>query len=126
MQYLISEQTPNIKLPSIEKNRITLRIMYNGVDGGLSCSFAFNGSSVFLFRNFVSSKEKTFALSSLALNPRKVIPVRPNFIIKEILTYVSISFMVSTGGLEPPQLSPHAPQACVSTIPPRRHIRLLY
>ena len=122
MQYLISEQTPNIKLPSIEKNRITLRIMYNGVDGGLSCSFAFNGSSVFLFRNFVSSKEKTFALSSLALNPRKVIPVRPNFIIKEILTYVSISFMVSTGGLEPPQLSPHAPQACVSTIPPHRHI----
>ena len=28
---------------------------------------------------------------------------------------------MSTGGLEPPQLSPHAPQACVSTIPPHRH-----
>lgn len=27
---------------------------------------------------------------------------------------------MSTGGLEPPQLSPHAPQACVSTIPPHR------
>ena len=30
--------------------------------------------------------------------------------------------MVSTGGLEPPQLAPHAPQACVSTIPPHRLI----
>ena len=30
-------------------------------------------------------------------------------------------FYLSTGGLEPPQLSPHAPQACVSTIPPHRH-----
>ena len=29
--------------------------------------------------------------------------------------------VMSTGGLEPPQLSPHAPQACVSTIPPHRH-----
>ena len=29
---------------------------------------------------------------------------------------------MSTGGLEPPQLSPHAPQACVSTIPPHRLI----
>ena len=28
---------------------------------------------------------------------------------------------MSTGGLEPPQISPHAPQACASTIPPRRH-----
>lgn len=28
--------------------------------------------------------------------------------------------LMSTGGLEPPQLSPHAPQACVSTIPPHR------
>ena len=28
---------------------------------------------------------------------------------------------MSTGGVEPPQLSPHAPQACVSTIPPHRH-----
>ena len=27
---------------------------------------------------------------------------------------------MSTGGLEPPQISPHAPQACASTIPPRR------
>ena len=32
--------------------------------------------------------------------------------------------MVSTGGLEPPRLSPHAPQACMSTIP--SHRRLLY
>ena len=29
---------------------------------------------------------------------------------------------MSTGGLEPPQVSPHAPQACASTIPPRRHL----
>ena len=29
---------------------------------------------------------------------------------------------MSTGGLEPPQISPHAPQACASTIPPRRQI----
>ena len=34
--------------------------------------------------------------------------------------------MVSTGGLEPPQLSPHAPQACVSTIPPHRLVFYLY
>lgn len=32
---------------------------------------------------------------------------------------------MSTGGVEPPQLSPHAPQACVSTIPPHRHSGLL-
>ncbi len=31
-------------------------------------------------------------------------------------------FYMSTGGLEPPQLSPHAPQACVSTIPPHRQV----
>ena len=30
--------------------------------------------------------------------------------------------MVSMGGLEPPQLAPHAPQACVSTIPPHRPV----
>ncbi len=34
--------------------------------------------------------------------------------------------MVSTGGLEPPQLSPHAPQACVSTIPPHRLVFFKY
>jgi len=34
----------------------------------LSCSLALNGSSVFLFRDFVSFKEKTFALRSLALS----------------------------------------------------------
>ena len=28
--------------------------------------------------------------------------------------------MVSMGGLEPPRISPHAPQACTSTIPPHR------
>ena len=33
---------------------------------------------------------------------------------------------MSTGGLEPPQLSSHAPQACVSTIPPHRHGILLF
>ena len=30
------------------------------------------------------------------------------------------------GRLELPQLSPHAPQACVSTIPPRQHKTALY
>ena len=30
--------------------------------------------------------------------------------------------MVSMGGLEPPRISPHAPQTCTSTIPPLRHI----
>jgi hypothetical protein len=29
--------------------------------------------------------------------------------------------MVSRGGLEPPQIAPHAPQTCASTIPPPRH-----
>lgn len=29
---------------------------------------------------------------------------------------------MSTGGLEPPRLSPHAPQACMSTIPSHRQI----
>ena len=33
--------------------------------------FAFNGSTVFLFRNFVSSKEKTFALCSQVAKPPK-------------------------------------------------------
>ena len=28
---------------------------------------------------------------------------------------------MSMGGLEPPRISPHAPQACTSTIPPHRH-----
>ena len=36
-------------------------------------------------------------------------------------SYESSKNKMSTGGLEPPQLSPHAPQACVSTIPPHRH-----
>lgn len=27
---------------------------------------------------------------------------------------------MSMGGLEPPQIAPHAPQACTSTIPPHR------
>lgn len=34
----------------------------------LSCSFAFNGSTDFLFTSFACSKEKSFALSSLALD----------------------------------------------------------
>ena len=34
----------------------------------LSCSLALNGSAVFLFRSKASSKEKTFALRSLALS----------------------------------------------------------
>ena len=29
---------------------------------------------------------------------------------------------MSKGGLEPPQISPHAPQACASTVPPLRLI----
>ena len=31
-----------------------------------------------------------------------------------------IKSKMSTGGLEPPRLSPHAPQACMSTIPSHR------
>ena len=32
---------------------------------------------------------------------------------------------MSEMGLEPTQISPHAPQACASTVPPLRHIREL-
>ncbi len=32
---------------------------------------------------------------------------------------------MSMGGLEPPRISPHAPQTCTSTIPPHRHEILL-
>ena len=35
-------------------------------------------------------------------------------------TVPAFVFKMSMGGLEPPQLSPHAPQACVSTVPPHR------
>ena len=28
---------------------------------------------------------------------------------------------MSMGGLEPPRITPHAPQTCTSTIPPHRH-----
>ncbi len=38
---------------------------------------------------------------------------------------LDLFFMVSTGGLEPPQLAPHAPQACMSTIPSHRHINFI-
>lgn len=33
---------------------------------------------------------------------------------------------MSMGGVEPPQLSPHAPQACMSTIPSHRHLYLIF
>ena len=39
--------------------------------GGLSCSLALNVPSVFVFVNFVHSKQKTSALRSLALEPNK-------------------------------------------------------
>lgn len=29
------------------------------------------------------------------------------------------------GGLEPPQIAPHAPQACASTIPPHRRFNYI-
>lgn len=32
--------------------------------------------------------------------------------------------MVREGGLEPPHLTAHAPQTCVSTIPPSAHLKL--
>ena len=38
----------------------------------------------FSFQKLVSFKEKTFALSSLALNPRQVIKAHPITIIKEV------------------------------------------
>jgi len=37
---------------------------------GVSCSFAFNVSTDFLFTSFACSKESSFALSSLALEPQ--------------------------------------------------------
>ena len=36
-----------------------------------------------------------------------------------------IVLKLSVGGLEPPQISPHAPQTCASTIPPHRHLVLV-
>ena len=33
--------------------------------------------------------------------------------------------LMSMGGLEPPRISPHAPQTCTSTIPPHRLINSL-
>src|SRR5215510_8300935 len=34
--------------------------------------------------------------------------------------------LVPRGGLEPPRISPHAPQTCVSAIPPPRHSTKFY
>ena len=56
---------------------------------GLSCSFAFNGTTVFLFRNFVSFKEKTFALSSLAFEPC------PNFVRRGSSSLVQLSYCLT-------------------------------
>ena len=39
---------------------------------------------------------------------------------------LSLVFLVSVGGLEPPQISPHAPQTCASTVPPHRHFHLIF
>ena len=49
-----------------------------------------------------------------------------NITLKEISqkTGIKIQYLMnklSMGGLEPPQISPHAPQTCASTIPPHRH-----
>ena len=41
-------------------------------------------------------------------------------------TVPAFVFKMSMGGLEPPQVTPHAPQTCASTIPPHRHIFLLF
>lgn len=37
--------------------------------------------------------------------------------------HVSRMILVPKAGLEPARLSPHAPQTCVSAIPPLRHLR---
>ena len=64
---------------------------------GLSCSFALNVSAVFLFRNFVPFKETTFALCSLALEPRQ------DFVLWRVLVLFQIIYQNKkrTKGLEP-------------------------
>ncbi len=42
-------------------------------------------------------------------------------VLKRIMALSLFFLMVSVGGLEPPQIAPHAPQTCASTIPPHRH-----
>ena len=49
----------------------------------VSCSFAFNVSSVFVFTNCVCSKQKTFALSSLARFSPSVLIHRLKRVLKE-------------------------------------------
>ena len=55
---------------------------------GLSCSLAFNGSTVFLFANSVCYKENTFALSSLTLEPY-LVGSHPHSHKKNGLDYIS-------------------------------------
>ena len=75
----------------------------------------------FVFCNFITSNKST----PLPLEPDKASPcgvLRPpiqSTCIKK--DSVRSLFMVSKTGLEPVQISPHAPQTCASTIPPLRH-----
>lgn len=86
--------------------------------GGLSCSFAFNGTTVFLFRNFVSFKEKTFALSSLAFEPC------PNFVRRGSSSLVQLIYCLTDcrrGDLNPhSSRHMHLKHACL----PFHHIDL--
>ena len=53
--------------------------------------------------------------------PSPSAPSRLNPLTKFHLVGFCVLFLkLSTGGLEPPRISPHAPQTCTSTIPPRR------
>ncbi len=57
------------------------------------------------------------------LNPKMGLKSYPYKKLKRIAK--AILFNLSVGGLEPPQIAPHAPQTCASTIPPHRHIQKL-
>ena len=66
------------------------------------------------FRNCIAH---SFAKSA---EPQNRFLILPTYNLKAITKV--IAFKLSVGGLEPPQISPHAPQTCASTIPPHRHI----
>ena len=76
---------------------------------------ALNGNSVFCFLCYSHNRKSTPASARKSLNPRKVFSSIPILTIKQIRGQASICFMVSMGGLEPPRISPHAPQTCAYT-----------
>lgn len=78
--------------------------------GDFSCSFACNGSTVFLFTSFACSKESTFALSSLAPNSNLEFSYQDTPKIKEI-PVVSLLFL-ERRGFEP--LTPTLPVSCAT------------